>query len=728
MSPAAILQQQELSTEQVNAAKGLGSAKSTNRLNQIDRVRAIGVGDHVALPQLVVCGDQSCGKSSVLEAVTGVPFPRQDGLCTRFATEIILRHDSTTERICASINPRGSRGAKEQERLRRYKRQLKDIAELSTVVEEVSTLMGLRGVGGNTNGPSFASDTLRIEVVGSIGLHLTIVDLPGLIAVHSDEQENADVTLVSDLINRYLKSSRTIILAVVQANNDIANQAIIQRARKFDPKGQRTVGIITKPDLVNKGTENRIALLSRNEDTTRLKLGFFLLKNPSPEELKFPVTAAERKREEKAFFQSTPWKEQSLDPERVGSDALTSYLQQLLDQHIERELPKVRKEILDLLGRKERALERMGEARSTSAQFRMFLTRISMRFSNLLQAALDGNYIQLSFEIDDSKKPLHESSRLRAQIQAENQDFSERMRMYGQKRRIIQDIPQKDNSPGEDPQVDEPQEDSCGQGQILLKSSQFNAWIEKVNKKSRGCELPGNSNHFLLAELFLEQSSLWNEIASVHMESLAKLTANCIARILDSVVGDGILRDRISDFIAQKLRKCTMHAHSELARLISDEKRQPMTYNHYYTDNIQKARQDSMEKRIRETMGDSLRTVDRDPQGRYHEVDLLKSLSTVLRNEVIVDMKQQACQEAKAGLDAYYKVARKTFVDNVCRQCIERHMISPLPEVFSPATVMELSDTELEKMAGESQEQQTRRRALEELVEGLRQSLNELQV
>ncbi|KAH8743124.1 hypothetical protein F5883DRAFT_357059, partial [Diaporthe sp. PMI_573] len=57
----------------------------------IERVRANGVGDLVALPQLAVCGDQSTGKSSVLEAITGFPFPRQEGLCTRFPTEIILR-------------------------------------------------------------------------------------------------------------------------------------------------------------------------------------------------------------------------------------------------------------------------------------------------------------------------------------------------------------------------------------------------------------------------------------------------------------------------------------------------------------------------------------------------------------------------------------------------------------------------------------------------------------
>ena len=73
-------------------------------LNKIDKLFACNVGDYIDLPQIVVVGDQSSGKSSVLEGLTDLPFPRDSGLCTRFATQITFRR-SVVRRIAVSIVP-----------------------------------------------------------------------------------------------------------------------------------------------------------------------------------------------------------------------------------------------------------------------------------------------------------------------------------------------------------------------------------------------------------------------------------------------------------------------------------------------------------------------------------------------------------------------------------------------------------------------------------------------
>ncbi|KAI6509047.1 hypothetical protein MCOR10_010771 [Pyricularia oryzae] len=164
-----------------SVVRGLNSFRSTERINQIDQVRAYGIGDVVSLPQLVVCGDQSAGKSSVLESVTGIPFPRKSGFCTRFPTEIILRHDSTATRVMATIHPHASRPQEKRDALLQYRRVLTDMSELPDVIKQVSVLMEIRGYADQSLGNAFAFDVLRIEFVGQTNLNPTIVDLPGLI-------------------------------------------------------------------------------------------------------------------------------------------------------------------------------------------------------------------------------------------------------------------------------------------------------------------------------------------------------------------------------------------------------------------------------------------------------------------------------------------------------------------------------------------------------------------
>ncbi|EKG13721.1 hypothetical protein MPH_09187 [Macrophomina phaseolina MS6] len=631
------------------ATNELQSIKLTHRLNQINRVRANGIGDYISLPQLVVCGDQSSGKSSVLEGITGIPFPRADGLCTRFATEIILRHDLYEERICATIIPNAYRTQADRESFRSYYKELADFSELPRVITEAKQMMRLRGTDGALDGPSFSADILRIEVIGRTGLHLTVVDLPGLISVANDEQSDEDVDLVSQLVDSYVESSRTIILAVVQANNDIANQRIIQKARKLDPHGQRTVGIITKPDLVNRGTEGRIALLAKNKDTTKLKLGFFLLKNPTPLELDADLSLEERKRRELSFFASRPWKEQHLDPERVGIDALTSFLQHLLSAHIERELPKVRSEVSSLLAATERELEAMGEERPTVNHHRMFLTRLSMQFFNLARAALDGSYLELESGLSNGKDAVDISYRLRAQVHVLNGSFSDTMRRDGRKWKS-----EKNQTADSAEEETDDEEDVDDQGSHSEKD--FESWIKRVYMRTRGRELPGNYNHLLLAELFQEQSSPWENIARKHVAKVIELVDRFVTKVLASIVGEEEVRAQVRQYLSDKLDWCARNATEELAKLLADEKRHPSTYNHYFTDNIQRSRQDSVRTAIQTAMKNA---ISQDWGGSLHisntSYDRQRFFDS-LNRRIVVDMDKQACDEAKVGLEAYYKV------------------------------------------------------------------------
>ena len=455
---------------------GLHSARSTLRLEQIAGLRARGVGNHVDLPQLVVCGDQSAGKSSVLEGLTGLPFPRQDGVCTKFPTEIILQHTAGESTISATILPAPSAPDVMKDRMRTYKRCLSSFTELPIAIAEAGCLMGVRGFGDVTHGPAFSENVLRIEMSGPVGLHLTVVDLPGLISVPNEEQTDADVQTVHNLVDHYIASSRTIILAVVQAGNDIANQKIIQKSRLVDKIGQRTVGIITKPDLINEGSEKRIALLARNQDTTKLKLGYFLIKNPTPTELASGISPAQRHKNEIQYFQSAPWKGNALSMDRVGILALREYLQSLLDQHIERELPKVREEIKSLMSKIEQDIASLGEPRPSVGHLRIFLSRLATHFNNLATSASNGSYHEADSTFFGDSDSENQKTRLRALVHRLNTAFSDHMRANGQKRKITTRL----QTPSESGSDDEPR-DEAEIGQILVTEHEMKAWVREVS-------------------------------------------------------------------------------------------------------------------------------------------------------------------------------------------------------------------------------------------------------
>ena len=124
----------------------LQSKDSSDILDIIDALRSQGISQYVDLPQIIVCGDQSSGKRSVLEAMSGMAFPTKDALCTRFATELILRRtvDEHDEGFKVSIIAGSERSDQERETLEKFNPDLREL-ELGTVIEHAMDAMGLTG-------------------------------------------------------------------------------------------------------------------------------------------------------------------------------------------------------------------------------------------------------------------------------------------------------------------------------------------------------------------------------------------------------------------------------------------------------------------------------------------------------------------------------------------------------------------------------------------------------
>jgi GTPase SAR1 family protein len=397
----------------------LQSAEQMELLDVVDSLRACGLSEIVALPQLIVCGDQSSGKSSVLEAISGIPFPRQEVLCTRFATEVILRRAAKDE-IKVSIVPGEDRALIDRDRLLRFRRELKTKDDFGDLFKIAGEEMGLSSMG-----RPFSKDILRVEFCGPSQPQLTLVDLPGLI--HTDlsdtiSKTTGNVELVHNLVSGYLKSPRSIILAVVSAKSDISNQIIIRNTREVDPQGLRTLGIITKPDLLVKGSkmEESFMALARNE-SFKFSLGWHVVKNLDSAGNQ---NQDDRDRQEILFFQESSFNR--LPAHTIGIAFLRARLSKVLFSQIRRELPRLVEDIQIQISAAKIARDKLGPSRSKPEQQQQFLMSLSQTFQNICRDAVRGDYEHEFFQGDANPE-----RRLCANVMNMHFSFASNMRKNG---------------------------------------------------------------------------------------------------------------------------------------------------------------------------------------------------------------------------------------------------------------------------------------------------------
>jgi hypothetical protein len=178
--------------------------------------------------------------------------------------------------------------------------------------------------------------------------------------------------MVSEITDHYISQPRTICLAVISATNDHANQPILTKVRKYDPDGDRTLGIITKPDRLSagSGSEKAFISLAQNEDVF-FKLGWHVLKNRSFEE--GDSSLMERNSVEQTFFRTSNFN--ILPKESVGINALRNRLSVLLFEHVKQELPKLRQDLENALTETKDQLSVMGSRRSTPVECKAYLSQ-----------------------------------------------------------------------------------------------------------------------------------------------------------------------------------------------------------------------------------------------------------------------------------------------------------------------------------------------------------------
>ncbi|XP_039745190.1 dynamin isoform X1 [Pararge aegeria] len=285
----------------------------------------MGVHMSLDLPQIAVVGGQSAGKSSVLENFVGRDFlPRGSGIVTR--RPLILQLINGNAEWAEFLHCKG--------------KKFTDFHEVRAEIEaETDRITG--------SNKGISPVPINLRVYSPNVLNLTLIDLPGLTKVPIGDQPVDIEQQIKNMIFQFIRRESCLILAVTPANTDLANSDALKLAKEVDPQGLRTIGVITKLDLMDDGTDARDVLENK---LLPLRRGYIGVVNRSQKDIDGRKDISAALAAERKFFLSHPSYRHLAD--RLGTPYLQRVLNQQLTNHIRDTLPglrdKLQKQLLTL--------------------------------------------------------------------------------------------------------------------------------------------------------------------------------------------------------------------------------------------------------------------------------------------------------------------------------------------------------------------------------------------
>uniref|UniRef100_A0A8C2HC69 dynamin GTPase n=1 Tax=Cyprinus carpio TaxID=7962 RepID=A0A8C2HC69_CYPCA len=295
-----------------------------------DAFSSIGQSCNLDLPQIAVVGGQSAGKSSVLENFVGRDFlPRGSGIVTR--RPLILQLVNNKAEYAEFLHCKG--------------RKFVDFDEVRQEIEaETDRITG--------SNKGISPIPINLRVYSPHVLNLTLIDLPGMTKVAVGDQPIDIEHQIRDMLMQFVTRESCLILAVTPANTDLANSDALKLSKEVDPQGLRTIGVITKLDLMDEGTDARDILENK---LLPLRRGYIGVVNRSQKDIDGKKDIRAALAAERKFFLSHPSYRHMA--ERMGTPHLQKTLNQQLTNHIRDTLPGLRSKLQSQLLSLEKEVE-----------------------------------------------------------------------------------------------------------------------------------------------------------------------------------------------------------------------------------------------------------------------------------------------------------------------------------------------------------------------------------
>ena len=332
-------------------------------MDKIDQVRSLLTSNEygITFPSVVVVGDQSSGKSTLLEALSLVELPKGSGIVTR--CPLVLRLRKADQRRVYHLQGNSKILLDEA-----------NVNLMKYIEQETTKLAG--------NHKNVVVDLIELQVEDPSVRDLTVVDLPGIARNPIADQPKDIHQQTTKLIKKFIEQEGSVILCVFPANVDVATVESFALARTVDPEGTRTIGVITKADLAPNQDMLIQQLLMDPANVFHLKLGFIAVRNRSTEE---QISLEEARKREREFFSKH---RASFIGELpcLGIDALIDRLAGLYAERVKDMFPKIQADLAKKLKEVRDQLTKFPpELQSTQTRLVKYHELVSWYVNNILQ-------------------------------------------------------------------------------------------------------------------------------------------------------------------------------------------------------------------------------------------------------------------------------------------------------------------------------------------------------
>ncbi|XP_033358278.1 dynamin-1-like protein [Bombus vosnesenskii] len=330
--------------------------------------------DAIQLPQIVVLGTQSSGKSSVIESLVGRSFlPRGTGIVTRRPLILQLVYAPKDEREHRSAE-NGTLNLDEWGTFLHTKNKVyTDFNEIRMEIESETERMA-----GSNKG--ICPEPINLKIYSTSVVNLTLIDLPGITKVPVGDQPEDIEGQIRQLVLKYICNPNSIILAVVTANTDMATSESLKLSKDVDPDGRRTLAVVTKLDLMDAGTDAIDILCGR---VIPVKLGIIGVVNRSQQDIMNNKSIQDALKDEAAFLQ----RKYPTLANRNGTPYLAKTLNRLLMHHIRDCLPELKTRVNVMVSQFQTLLNSYGEDVSDKSQT---LLQIITKFASSYCSTIEG--------------------------------------------------------------------------------------------------------------------------------------------------------------------------------------------------------------------------------------------------------------------------------------------------------------------------------------------------